>query len=352
MNAWLAIRAIGAALLLEIGLSAYQPSDQDSPDAVKAVCSLDQPVVGPQESVRATAMADSPDTKSLEYRWTANGGGFIAQQPDAKGDSSSQSLGHSAQGATVEWNSGESPSGTYKLSVDVSAKGKHFTSCALDVVVREKQRVTVDSATPGEAPYRIREPKAELLVSNRQERKGYGLYSYFLLVTPPDGPQTERLQKFIATYLNEIWKVKQLESYYANNQLNATYLLVDSVPSDRKELSADWVLEHYDYARARLLLSSLRPKHGPGPFIVSSLHPVTGRGPVSGPYLLEDLSSVPVSVLPFWVQQFMRQTAQEKFWNTNSVDAVALRVRTAIAIAAAGLPDVRNAVASWIVLGK
>ena len=328
------MRAILPALLVPLTLVA---------DQIPIVCSLDRPVVSPQQSVRATVLADSADPKSLRYRWTASGGGFITKHSGPHIDAMPE-----ADSSRVEWNPGKSPSGTYKLVANVRDKNGRSASCSLDVVVaREERSAQAEAPTPSP----VRDIKAELLLKNRAERKGYGLYSYLLLGRPPDGADTERFRKFIETYINEIWKVKQHESYLDSSELNATYLPVNALPADPDKLSADWVLENYDYSRAQFLLSGLPANHTAGPFIVSSLHPLPGRGPITGHYLFEDLSTVPVSALPFWVQQFMRQTSQQKFWDTKTVDAVALRLRTAIAIAAAGLPDVRNAVASWIVIG-
>jgi len=326
------LRAMAPALLLPLSLIA---------DQIPVVCSLDRPVVSSQQTVRATVLVDSPDPKSLQYRWAATGGSFLTEHSGTHSDSARE-----AEGSSVEWSPGGSPSGNYRLVANVRDANGRSASCSLDVVVAKEER-----SDQAEAPSAVRDIKAELLLKNRAERKGYGLYSYLLLGRPPDGADTERFRKFIETYINEIWKVKQLEGYLDSSELNVTYLPVNVPPADPDKMSADWVLENYDYSRAQFLLSGLPANHTAGPFIVSSLHPLPGRGPITGHYLFEDLSTVPVSALPFWVQQFMRQTSQQKFWDTNTVDAVALRLRTAIAIAAVGLPDVRNAVASWIVIG-
>jgi hypothetical protein len=66
------------------------------------------------------------------------------------------------------------------------------------------------------------------------------------------------------------------------------------------------------------------------------------------PDIFEDLSSVPPDVVEFWVQQFKCPTAQERSWDKETVSSVALRLRTAIAIFALGLPEVKKAVAQWI----
>jgi hypothetical protein len=57
---------------------------------------------------------------------------------------------------------------------------------------------------------------------------------------------------------------------------------------------------------------------------------------------------VPPDVVEFWVQQFKCPTSQERSWDKETVSSVALRLRTAIAIFAIGLPGVKKAVAQWI----
>ena len=88
--------------------------------------------------------------------------------------------------------------------------------------------------------------------------------------------------------------------------------------------------------------------HGDGPFIISPYRPLEAPNSLTTPYIFEDLSSVPPDVVEFWVQQFKCPTAQERSWDKETVSSVALRLRTAIAIFALGLPEVKKAVAQWI----
>jgi hypothetical protein len=98
-------------------------------------------------------------------------------------------------------------------------------------------------------------------------------------------------------------------------------------------------------ALARVTGDSL---HGDGPFIISPYRPLEAPNSLTTPYIFEDLSSVPPDVVEFWVQQFKCQKAQERSWDKETVSSVALRLRTAIAIFALGLPEVKKAVAQWI----
>jgi hypothetical protein len=167
---------------------------------------------------------------------------------------------------------------------------------------------------------------------------------------PDSGADGRGVEKFIQAYLDKILKLKELESFFEPSQLNITYLPVDKEAPDR--FTTDWVLDHFDYERARFLLASVPGIHGDGPFIISSCHPLEGPNRVTEPYIFQDLSSVPPDAVAFWVQQFKSQTAQERSWDKETLSGVALRLRTAIAIAEMALPEVQKAVAQWIRLGS
>jgi hypothetical protein len=331
-------RILAFAFALWAGLGVPAPARaEDAPSAgvLELVCSLDQPVVGPHESVKATVLVNVPEPKSLHYRWQANAGGFVAPGSE---------LSREAGGSTVEWNPDGIASGSYTLTVTVT-DGKDLSgSCWLVVVVGQEVR----SATVSPEAEFERETARALLPKDRSESKGYGLYSYMLLGAPPNDSNRERYKKFVQAYLDRIIKLKELESQFRPSQLNITYLPVDEEPSD--DFTTDWVLDHFDYARARFLLASIPGVHGDGPFIISSYHALQGPSSLTTPYIFEDLSSVPPDVVEFWVQQFKSQTAQERSWDKETVSSVALKLRTAIAIVAMGLPEVQKAVTQWIKL--
>jgi hypothetical protein len=325
----------GFALCIGLApLATAQSGDLSSSGLLDMVCSLEQPVVGPHELVKATVLVNAREPQSLQYTWKAAAGGFVT--------AGSQLL-QQASGPTVEWNPDGIAAGGYSLMVTVTNTEGLVSSCSLVVVVGREKRSANNVPSP-------REVRRALLFKGRSESKGYGLYSYMLLGAPPNDSNRERYKKFIQAYLDHIEKLKELESLFPSSQLNITYLPVDTEPLDRCD--TDWVLEHFDYERARFMLASVPAYHGDGPFIISSYHPLEGPGSITKPYIFEDLSSVPPDVVSFWVQQFKSQTAQERSWNKETVSRVALKLRTAIAIAAMALPEAQTAVAQWIKLGS
>lgn len=208
-----------------------------------------------------------------------------------------------------------------------------------------------------------RETGRDYLVGKQAEKEGYGLYSYLLFGTPPTKVTRERYLRAIAAYFT-IPPITSVEEYLPPWQLNITYLLLTDPPtpevaqclrtqcisddSDRAGRVADWVLDHYHYARAQVLLRALPGTHRHGPYIVSYSEPLTGIGPLSGQYLYQNLSSVPPFLVQSWVQEFLNQAAQEHFWEERTVEQLALRLRTAIEIFAEGLPEVQGALDRWI----
>ena len=114
--------------------------------------------------------------------------------------------------------------------------------------------------------------------------------------------------------------------------------------------SAEWVLDHYDYARARALLDLVPRTSREGPYIVSVLKPL-GSGDSISQYLFQDFSAVPAGnsdLISWWVREFLNQAAQERFWEPRTAESLVLRLRTTLAILATGFPMVQEGLNSWI----
>jgi len=208
-----------------------------------------------------------------------------------------------------------------------------------------------------------RETGRAFLIAEQPEAKGYGLYSYLLFGTPPTEATRERYLNLIATYLESIPPVGSFKGSLERWELNIAYLpLKDSPPVEFSKgcsqlpcgtgnvAFAQWVLDHYNYTRARVLLRAVPAggTHRNGPYIVSSMKSLSTTPILSPPYLYQDLSSVPARLVLLWVKEFLDQTAQQSFEDSRKVQQVALKLRQSIAIAAKGLPDVLEALDRWI----
>jgi len=242
------------------------------------------------------------------------------------------------QGTEVQWDFTGVIPGTYQAIVQVEDSRGRIATDSVEVIFR----------LPLKKRDYLRETGRSFLLRDKAEKKGYGLYSYLLFGSPPSDVSRERYRKAVGAYLELIPDITILEKYIPLDKLNITYLPVDLSPDE--VISIDWVLEHYDYARARILLRAIPGNHRNGPYIISTREPFTGKTVLSGQYLYQDLSAVPAdrNLIRLWVKEFLNQAAQERFWEKNKAEIFTLKLRTTIAILAEGLPDVRNALDDWI----
>jgi hypothetical protein len=108
-------------------------------------------------------------------------------------------------------------------------------------------------------------------------------------------------------------------------------------------------VDHYDYARARVLLDSLPGDLREGPYLVSVLKPLASTAPRE--YLFQNLSFVPDDddkLISYWVREFLAQAAQERFWEPRTLDSFVLKLRTTIAVLSFGLQPVQKGLESWV----
>jgi hypothetical protein len=180
------------------------------------------------------------------------------------------------------------------------------------------------------------------------ERQGYGLYSYFLLGSKPEGEARVRcllaIRAFLSTFVDV---VNQKDLPPAT--LNITYLPIEVIqPLDP---TPEWLLDHYDYAKAQALLHVVPGDLTDGPYIISTLQPLSSYAQRPDRYLFQDLSTVPTEpaeLISWWIREFIHQSAQERFWDANTGERIALKIRTTIAVLAIGLPEVQKSIAGWV----
>ena len=333
------------------GLKAADSAQSETPGALVLFCSLDQPVVQPERSVKAEVRADSVASSPIDYHWTAEDGAFLT---------AGRETSTAASGNSVEWTPKGGSAGRHLISL-VAKDSKGLTGrCSLTVVVSSVERGSEQSS--------IADLARAFLPQDSLEVPGYGLYSYLILpdkcASSQSGDVWERCKIFVHEALSIAIQEKDLKRAEPSEiaRLNLTYLLVKhAVPPDlSKELDEnldkrlEWILKNYDYVRCHKLLWLLGHKGSvarPGPMVVSTKLPLFRSHPhgVETPepqilHLFQDFSDVPLSVMPQWLAYFENQSFQTKFWEPNGLQSLSWGLQKYLAIAALGLPDVLKAV--------
>lgn len=303
--------------LLSSGPSPLPPSWAAEP--LGLTCSAQTPTVPLGGAVTVKAWASPPGGRSVRYMWTATAGRI------------------EGKGAEARWNLAELRPGTFAAIVTAADGQSVSPECVVRVTVRR------DAQGRGMS----RETGRFFLVAGQAEAPGYGLYSYFLLGAPPSEASRERYLKALEAYLSLIPDVVSLEEYVPRVELNIFYLPVRTAPTE--PVTAQGVLESYDYARARSVLRGLPGQNRDGPYIVAALRPASGAtAGTPGSYLFQDLSSVPPHLAASWVKEFLNQAAQERFWEAKKGALFAQRLRATVGVMGAGLPEVKKSLDSWI----
>jgi len=281
-------------------------------------CSAESPSVEVGGAVTVNAWAADSAGRSPGYAWEAPVGRL------------------ESRGRQARWDLAGLRPGVYAAVVQVSDGSGSAAECVVRVLVRQD----TGSRSPGPA----RETGSALLGPGAREVEGYGLYSYLLLGAPPGAGVRERYVKSIEAFWTVVPDVRALEEYVPRSELNVAYVPVKAAPGT--SVTAEWILDNYDYARARSLLRHLPGANRDGPYLVSVLKPLAGGA--GSQYLLQDLSSVPPHLAASWVKEFLNQAAQERFWDERTGARLALKLRVTIGVLGEGLPEVRKALDGWI----
>jgi len=285
---------------------------------VPVACSPETPVVPPDGSVVLKAWVPDQPAKTLRYTWVVTAG----------------TIG--SQGREVRWDLKGTSSGIYEADVKVEDGATPAGTCSIRIVLADTERGTGS----------VRATARTFLLKGQQEAAGYGLYSYLLLGSHPTETTLPRYQRVVQAYLGMIDDIAKFENE-VGGKLNITYVPLETAAPEA--VDAPWVLQHYDYARTRLLLDALPGDRKAGIYLVSSLKPLSSRP--NPPYMVQDLSSVPAErsdLISWWLNEFQNQAAQERFWEPRTAELFVLKLRTTITVLATGLPDVQRALGTWI----
>jgi hypothetical protein len=307
-----AVRILLAVAAVLTGAAASPLAQQP----LEVACSPSVPVVGPSETIKVRAWAAS-ESGALTYRWVATTGRIATTGTESDW--------------TVQASDARPP---YRATVRVDGGGGEWGTCTVEVW----------PAIAGRGPGN-REAGRALLLPGRQPPSGYGLYSYIVFGSEPAGARRERYLKTLEAWRALVPALADLERYLKPADLNIT--LVPVQKAGEGKISAEAILEHYDYARARLLLRAVGQTGREGPYLVSSLEPL-GDGLLTGPHLFQDLSSVPAPLVGVWMSEFLSQSSQQRFWEARTGARLAVRMRTTLRVLALGLGDVQASLSQWI----
>ncbi len=282
-----------------------------SPDTSFAACEADKLAALSEEIVHLKVLFPN----AIRYSWSVSGG-------KVRGN-----------GSEAVWSLSGLMPGFYSATAKVNGRNAESSECSQLIVIKP------DTRGP-------RVSGRTFLMRNGHEAEGYGLYSYLLFGSAPSEATRERYVQAVNAYLTQIFAVQDIEKSISRSHLNITY--IPTVDSEGLSLTSDWILSHYDYARAAALLSSFSGGHLDGPYLVSVLEPLRPGEMVTAKYLFQDLSAVPPNLTSAWVKLFLSQAAQDKPWESSRTQRLALQMRTGIAVLAVGLPEVQKALTDWL----
>jgi hypothetical protein len=172
------------------------------------------------------------------------------------------------------------------------------------------------------------------------ETPGYGLYSYLLFASKPTPTTKERYEKALVAWLSLPSAQGLLREQLPMELLNIFYLPTTSTP---RAQTLDEVWSLYNYERAAVLLNRVPGEHSTGPYLVSTLAPLSAGQPPQ--YVFQDLSTVPANVIVLWIREFQQRAAQERPWSARMLPQFLLNLRTAVAQIATAVGHVGNTLA-------
>lgn len=206
----------------------------------------------------------------------------------------------------------------------------------------------------GAPPTRAVTAARAFLLDGQHEARQYGLYSYLLFADPPSPAALPRYRAAISAFL-ELDPVEEMSKYIAPDLINITYAPIRETGNGQPR-SVDDVLRRYNYARAKAILSAIDVSLTSGPYIVSSRQPIVPGQVPTGEYLWQDISTVPPELERLWIREYLHHAVNEDgFFDQEARATWTTRLRTALAITAAGVPEVQKAMSTlvrWIKTGE
>ncbi len=313
------------------------------PVTASLLCLPDRPVVGVGNSVELKAWSAAP---GASFRWAVE-------------------VGELANGtaANARWTLEQAiPGHRYAARVTMNVPEAAPVNCVLEITA---------SLPELELKGEQRVDRRMFLYPPMRSPEGYGLYTYFVLPKPPvRGSEAERR---ILAALVELLRFPDVDELRTRAQvsrlrsLHAVQLLLetraDDVFSDAVgrrdwDRAAAWVLDHYNFNRSRELAESIKEitRIGEGPYFISLGSPHRFGEDIVGPYLFQDHSQATERLAALWINGFLNQAWQDRYWEPRMLDRVLIRTRTLLELAARATGGLREGVSApvgqWVKIGS
>jgi hypothetical protein len=306
-------------------------------DGLRVACLPDRPVAYRGEDIGVqvwvTTSGGVPVVAKASVRWKVTGGRVEDQSSSTRWRFDSVEVDRE-----------------YTASVEVEVDELRGDPCSFKVWVSEAlrqsaERQSVQGIDVGGRHRGEYITRRAFLGNGKFGEPGFGLYSYFLMRGPPATPQVrERYAHFVRSFLDVLVSLSEKENYVESSKLNVSYMPMKTVPPKMLEIRqfVDWILEHYDYDRAKSFLSFYPTLTGPGPYIVAVGAPL--RRPIK-PMLPWDFAQMDGQSIGDGVNRFLNQAAQLYDWEN---EGALRKLRDRLLTAVAGMFMGRASAEAWI----
>ncbi|KAA3613999.1 MAG: hypothetical protein DWQ05_17150 [Calditrichaeota bacterium] len=192
----------------------------------------------------------------------------------------------------------------------------------------------------------------DFLVAGEKEGSGYSLYSYLLFKVPPTEETQGKYTALLAAFLQKVSAAAKVEKYVERKYLNVTYLPVNRrIPVGFENYGnaqkVNWILDNYNYARARVICAAIPGELSNGPFIYSVQNPDYLGSEEPAHFILQDMARAPSHLCGLWLDKFLKQAAREEFWQRDKMFELTINLRTAVAALAGGVESVTHSMDWW-----
>lgn len=112
-------------------------------------------------------------------------------------------------------------------------------------------------------------PVRDFLFNEYAENDSLGAYGYLLLSQRPMESDTIRYNKICEAFIGGIRPIDKFSQFHPS-RIMVTYWPLANKPDNRSKLDdCRWLIQHYDYVKAEVILSTIEKNHVSGPLIVA-----------------------------------------------------------------------------------